>query len=238
MTISEIKSKIKDKDLSDQTKELYLNNLTRIKDKVQEIGLFSQELFNIDNSYFHEYCLDLINYALTLTKPTTMNVNYSRALMFKADYLLYDNKFNDALHFYDESIKFYKHNNYAAIRKLYVILARDNFKYSNELELAFEKYNDIDDELDVLSIGNVNDRLTYFISQYLINDNSNTIDKEIELNIFNLQKGLLPGEYLIFRKKHNMGNAGVIDERLKSFNVDKVNNCSVWMLKWVNDIPG
>ena len=66
MSINIVKEKIKSRQVTQENKNLYLEKLNRIKDKVQEVSFFSYELFNLDKDYFIEYSMELIDYTLSL----------------------------------------------------------------------------------------------------------------------------------------------------------------------------
>jgi hypothetical protein len=141
MSINIVKEKIKSRQVTQENKNLYLEKLNRIKDKVQEVSFFSYELFNLDKDYFIEYSMELIDYALSLGEPESIDVIYSRALDFKGSYLLYKNQIDKAIEQFEKSIKYYQYKNSTGIQLLYANLIKSKFKYSIELEDAFNKYH-------------------------------------------------------------------------------------------------
>jgi len=220
MSINEVKEKLKNKELTQETKNLYLEKLNRIRDKIQEISLFSYELFKLDQSFFIEYSTELIDYALSLRKPENRDVIYSRALDFKGEFLLYKNQIDESIDLFEQSIKCYQYNNSAGINLLYANLIKNNFEYSIELEDAFNKYHEIDEDLTVLEIGFTNSRLTYYITKKIVLEDKNIIDNAVDEEIVKLQQGILPQDFLDFMKKKNLDKKIVTDEKLKKFKVD------------------
>jgi len=221
MSINDIKEKIKSKQLTQGNKKIYLGKINRIKDKVQEVSLFSYELFNLDKDYFIEYSMELINYALSLREPKSIDVIYSRALDFKGSYFLYKNQIDEAIEQFEKSINYYQYNNSAGIHLLYANLIKSKFGYSMELEDAFNKYHAIDEDMTVLEIGFINDRLTYYITKKIVLENNNMIDNDINKEIVNLQQGILPQGFIDFMKRKNINKEIIIDEKLRLFEVEK-----------------